>query len=344
MEHTGTPTWAALSAGGIRALILPDEVQHVVIAADPDPVGIMAARAAARRWLAEGRQRQHRPAAARPRLQRHGARGARMTVTPFPGAVPVTEDDLSPEYSDDALALEFSSRHAGELRYCAQWGTWLQWDGTRWKFEKTLKTFDLARSVAREFANACRNPADGPKIASASKVAAIERLARSDRRHATETDLWDADPWLLNTPGGIVDLRTGKMLPHDPDRYITKITAVAPGGMCPRWLQFLDEITGGNVELQQFLQRIAGYSLTGSTREHALFFFYGTGGNGKGVFLNTLAAILADYAAVAPMETFIASARRSAPDRPRRAARRAARHHRRKPRKAGAGPRARSRR
>ena len=80
-----------------------------------------------------------------------------------------------------------------------------------------------------------------------------------------------------------------------------------PSGDCPRWLQFLDEITGGNVELQQFLQRIAGYSLTGSTREHALFFAYGTGGNGKGVFLNTLSAILADYAAVAPMEAFIAT-------------------------------------
>jgi phage/plasmid primase-like uncharacterized protein len=56
MEATGTPTWAALSAGGIRQLILPDEVQHVIIAAAPDPVGIMAARAAARRWLAEGRR------------------------------------------------------------------------------------------------------------------------------------------------------------------------------------------------------------------------------------------------------------------------------------------------
>lgn len=230
-----------------------------------------------------------------------------MTVTPFPGATPVTEDDLSPEYSDDALALEFSSRHAGELRYCHQWGTWLQWDGTRWKFEKTLKTFDMARSVAREFANACNEPDAAPKIASAGKVAAIERLARSDRRHATSVDIWDQDPWLLNTPGGMLDLRTGRTLPHAPDRYITKITAVAPSGTCPRWLQFLAEITGDNIELQQFLQRIAGYSLTGSTREHALFFFFGTGGNGKGVFLNTLAAILADYAAVAPMEAFIAT-------------------------------------
>jgi putative DNA primase/helicase len=88
--------------------------------------------------------------------------------------------------------------------------------------------------------------------------------------------IWDTDPWLLNTPGGMVDLRTAAVLPHNPDRYITKITAVTPGGECPRWRQFLGEITGDNVELQEFLQRIAGYSLTGNTQEHALFFFYGT--------------------------------------------------------------------
>jgi P4 family phage/plasmid primase-like protien len=79
----------------------------------------------------------------------------------------------------------------------------------------------------------------------------------------------------------------------------------ASGGDCPLWRKFLHEITGGNSELQSFLQHIAGYVLTGSIREHALFFFYGTGGNGKGVFLNTITAILADHAAVAPMETFI---------------------------------------
>jgi putative DNA primase/helicase len=106
-------------------------------------------------------------------------------------------------------------------------------------------------------------------------------------------------------PSGIVDLPSGNLLPHDPTRYITKITAVAPGADRPLWREFLNEITGRNAELQRFLQRISGYVLTGSIREHALFFCYGTGGNGKGVFLNTLTAILADYAAVAPMETFI---------------------------------------
>jgi putative DNA primase/helicase len=223
----------------------------------------------------------------------------------FPAAEPVTKDDLSPEFSEDALALEFTSRYGNKLRYCAQWGAWLEWDGARWKFEKTLHAFDLARIVSREFAKVPDGP--GEKIASGKTVAAIEKLARSDRRHAATVEIWDADSWLLNTPNGTVDLRTGKILQHEPAQYITKITAVAPSGECPRWRQFLAEITGGNDELQRFLQRIAGYSLTGSTKEHALFFFYGTGGNGKGVFLNTLSAILADYAAVAPMEAFIAT-------------------------------------
>ena len=231
----------------------------------------------------------------------------RAKILAFPAPKPLPEILLSPEYSDDALALEFTTRHAGDLRYVAGFGTWLRWDGTRWVFEKTLAAYDLARAVARDLANACPDARDKCKIASAKTVGAIERLARSDRRHALTVDIWDANPWLVNTTGGIVDLRTGMMLPHDPLAYMTKITPVAPNGACPRWRQFLAEITNGDEELQGFLQRIAGYSLTGITRDHALFFFYGTGGNGKGVFLNTLSAVFGDYAAVAPMEAFIAT-------------------------------------
>ena len=122
-----------------------------------------------------------------------------MTVMQFPTAEPIDAADLSPEFSDDALALEFSARHGNVLRYVADWA-WLRWDGARWIFEKTLAAFDMARAVARDFANACPRESDKQKIASAKTVAAIERLARSDRRHAATVDIWDADPWLLNTP------------------------------------------------------------------------------------------------------------------------------------------------
>jgi putative DNA primase/helicase len=94
---------------------------------------------------------------------------------------------------------------------------------------------------------------------------------------------------------------------HARGDYITKTTAVPPGGACPLWLAFVERIAGGDYGLVGFLQRAAGYALTGCTMENALFFLCGTGANGKSVFLNTLAGVLGEYAIAAPIETFIAS-------------------------------------
>ena len=85
---------------------------------------------------------------------------------------------------------------------------------------------------------------------------------------------------------------------------MTKATAVEPGGECPLWLEFLNKVTGNNLELLEYLKRVAGYCLTGITAEHAMFFAYGTGRNGKGVFLNTLVRIMGDYAMTASPDTF----------------------------------------
>src|SRR5262249_33833821 len=117
----------------------------------------------------------------------------------------------------------------------------------------------------------------------------------------------DADPWLLNTPDGTVDLRSSELHKHERSQYLTKITAASPGGDCPQWRGFLDPVTDGNSELQIFLQRVVRYCLTGSIREHALFFLYGTGANGKSVFLSTIMALLGDYAKSAPASAFTAS-------------------------------------
>ena len=113
---------------------------------------------------------------------------------------------------------------------------------------------------------------------------------------------------MLGTPDGTVDLRTGELREPEPANGITRITAVSPAETvdCPRWLQFLDQ-TFGDAELIRFIQQWCGYCLTGDIREHALVFGFGNGGNGKGVWLNTVAGIMADYATTAAMETFTAS-------------------------------------
>jgi putative DNA primase/helicase len=88
---------------------------------------------------------------------------------------------------------------------------------------------------------------------------------------------------------------------------MTKITAVEPHGACPLWRKFLNRIFAGDPELIAFVQRVAGYTLTGSTREHAMFFGFGTGANGKSVLINTISGILGDYHRTAAIETFTAS-------------------------------------
>jgi putative DNA primase/helicase len=223
------------------------------------------------------------------------------------GAVFETSQPTAPEGSDIALADIFSTRHAGQLLYVPTWGHWLRWDGFRWAKDATLAVFDLARAICRDAAREAehRKEDNAVRLASASTVAAVERLARSDRRHARAADAFDADPWALNTPGGVVDLRTGQLRPQRPGEMVTKVAAVTPGGDCPRWRAFVLEIVQGDAALAAYLQRWAGYMLTGETREHAFLVMIGPGGNGKTLLVNVLSFIVGDYAATAPMETFM---------------------------------------
>ena len=226
------------------------------------------------------------------------------------GDIPSGGDDDGPvpvRFTEDALAATFAERHAGTWRYVAAWGQWLTWSGVVWQREDTLQAFDLARRVCREAASRAGTVKLKAKLSSAATVSAVERLARSDRRHASTTDVWDRDPWLLNTPKGVVDLRSGAVAAHDPLLHMTKTAGASAAGDCPVWMEFLDTVTGGDADLQAYLQRMAGYCLTGVTTEHALFFLYGTGANGKSVFANTLTAIMGDYATVAAMDMFMAT-------------------------------------
>jgi putative DNA primase/helicase len=213
-----------------------------------------------------------------------------------------------PAYTDEALALRFAETHANDLRYVAAWGRWLYFDGTRWQIDDTLLAFNRARYICRQAAAECKSKI-ARVLASAKTVAAVERLAKADRRLAATVDQWDADPWALNTPLGVLDLRTGKLRPHRAEDYLTKMTGVAPDAsrQMPTWNKFLERVMGADAELVAFLQRLAGYALTGLTREHALFFLYGTGANGKTTFLNAIIDCAGDYHRTAPIETFTAA-------------------------------------
>ena len=106
-----------------------------------------------------------------------------------------------------------------------------------------------------------------------------------------------------------INLRTGEYYTPRREDYCTKIAPVVPDpkAKCPLWDKFLARVTDNDKDLQDYLARVVGYWFTGHTKEHALFFLYGTGGNGKGVFIDTISGMMGDYATTAPMGTFLSS-------------------------------------
>jgi putative DNA primase/helicase len=120
----------------------------------------------------------------------------------------------SPVFTEVDIADDFARQHAHELRYVAQWGQWMKYDGRCWREERTLLVFDLIRNLCRELARESNNKSEIKTIKSAKTIAAVERITKADRRIAATTEQWDADPWLLNTPDGVVDLRIGRVRSH----------------------------------------------------------------------------------------------------------------------------------
>jgi putative DNA primase/helicase len=217
-------------------------------------------------------------------------------------------DDLAPIISEDFIALEYVRRHQELVRFDCTEKNWYVWNGGGWQRDDTRIAFEWTRALARELAKN-EAPGDRRKMGRHTFARGVEEFARTDQRITVTSDHWDPDPHLIGTPSGIVDLRDGQFYDPDPELFITRSVAVDPleDVTCERWFCFLDEATGGNVEVIRFLQQFAGYCLTGKTSEQVLVFLYGPGGTGKSVFVNTILRLMGNYACAASMETFTAS-------------------------------------
>ena len=210
----------------------------------------------------------------------------------------------APDLSEDAVAQEFIGGQGAIWHHVDAWGAWFSWSGTHWQKDSRGAAFQAIRLTCRSVARATNKPQDARKLASARTIQSVQKIVAHDPVIAIASDDLDQHPMLLNTPAGVLDLATGASTSHDSGLLLSQITRSSPGTGCPRWLAFLTQVTGGNVELQAYLARLAGYCLTGSTKEQAFFFLHGSGANGKSVFLQTLAWILGNYAATATADTF----------------------------------------
>lgn len=224
-----------------------------------------------------------------------------------PSAMPIEPQRPTTQFSDDALAALFVDREGKDWRHVAAWRAWFTWTGLCWQRDETGLVREQVRQACRAASQACEKSNEVRRICSEKTISAVVRIAASDPAIAIRTSELDAFPMLLNTPAGVLDLETGEVRDHDRNLLLTQTTAASPGTGGQRWIQFLEEITNGDPELQGYLQRLAGYLLTGATSEQMFAFFHGAGANGKSVFIQTLAFVLGDYAATATLDTFMAS-------------------------------------
>jgi putative DNA primase/helicase len=220
--------------------------------------------------------------------------------------------------TDLGNAERFFDRFGADARYCKGLGQWLLWDDRRWAEDTTDRVMLMAKIIVRGLhaeAADCLEDAvrqavgkHAFKSESAERQAALVRVAAWDQRLAVKAIDLDAWPLRLNCRNGIVDLETGKLWRHERSELHTRMAPVLydPQAQSDLWDYFLFTATGGDQEYQGFLQRAAGYSLTGLTTEEKLFLIHGPKQAGKSTFMDALKAALGTYARTADFETFMA--------------------------------------
>ncbi|MCP1676649.1 putative DNA primase/helicase [Natronocella acetinitrilica] len=242
--------------------------------------------------------------------------------------------DGLPDLTHDQLALDLSAKYGWQnnAKYVAKQGNWFFWNGTVWSLDQKqthitqTRSFirDLALDVekwAKEYAQNIGSTDEANKFEARWKSHAKNLRQRSFFINVANTaqsnsDLiaapkdFDSDPMLVGTPGGTVDLRSGTLRAAERGDLITRQVAVTPaslGAHAAQWEAFLAQTQEDDAEMVGFLKRLCGYALTGLTSEHKLPFIFGTGGNGKSVFCNTIHQIMGEYATRTPAETFLAN-------------------------------------
>ncbi len=239
----------------------------------------------------------------KPRLAVVGNTALSLDPDTAPEAVPLSEDHL---------ADHFAEQHHQDWRYVKRWDKWFRWDGCGWAEDDTAEAFDLARQICRAAAywqEAVLLTPDGKrKLGRKATAGNVRDVAGTDRRIAATVDQWDLNPWLLGVPSGVVDLETGRACDARREDYITKRTAVDPErGAHPMWDKILARATRSDPTMAHYLQKWAGYMLTGDTREEAFLFVHGPGGSGKSTFVQVIRDVLGGYAKATRIETFMTS-------------------------------------
>lgn len=230
-------------------------------------------------------------------------------------------------FDDTGNAERLIDLFGREIRYSYTDKRWLYYDGRKWCYDNSgtiERIADKAVLAMKAEAKAYEqmDAEDGGDMAKS-----FEKHLKSSRSNKSKSAMlkeaqhhvpivpaqMDKYKMVLNTPSGVLDLKSGTLSEHKPEAYFTRITSAeyTSNADCPQWLKFLDEIFGGDKDLIRYVQKAVGYSLTGSTAEQCVFFLFGTGRNGKSTFLDIIRAIMGDYASNIQPETIMVRSNQS---------------------------------
>lgn len=197
---------------------------------------------------------------------------------------------------DEGNASCTFGRVKGRILFCEALD-WLQYKDGYWERElaervveeEIVQTLKARRNAAVD--------AENEEILRASKPTAPNVMRTKSllkRKVAVPISKFDVSKDELNCPNGVLNLRTGKLAPHHPKKLFTYCvpTRYDPEASQGFWKQWLVHTVGGSQELADYLQLAIGYSLTGRVREEVMFYVYGPPRAGKGVFTETLIAML----------------------------------------------------
>jgi hypothetical protein len=202
------------------------------------------------------------------------------------------------------------------IRYTPGLG-WFSWTGRHWEVDvENLALRELSKQMASSIASEVveYDESQRPEVhkwanlsRSSAKMDAALRQAKSDLRVRVPVDAWDTDPHLLGVKNGVVDLRTGELLKGRPELRITRCAPVdyTPGAYSKRWIDFIDFATRGDKELQEFVQRLCGYTITGLSHLDILPLVHGHSGSGKNTFVEAIVKALGTSQLSWPMDSSI---------------------------------------
>lgn len=235
--------------------------------------------------------------------------------------------DMKPHFSFDYTWDDIGTSqlmcdiYDSQIRYCPQNDSWYIWDGRWVKQDDVTGVNDMLQTMLNVMNLYCKEiiamEEDEEKRAPLEEYHKYVKSIRRNNAMRSILEVYktrvklaqkdmDTDPYLLNTPSGAFDLRTGETIPNITEHNVTKMTSCSmPTPLhktCERWYMFIDQIMSGNAEKAKFLQRALGYSILGVNREECMFIAYGAKTrNGKGTLFSTIQKVLSDdYVGTSP--------------------------------------------